>query len=460
MTKRVRTTRRLEAWLKDTSVALFVQNVQRRLVFFNAGCEQLTGWTAADVLGQVCDYVTETDTHRTAALLASLAPPADVWDGQTMTAPAFLARRHNDPVACMIHFYPLTDSDQKVQASLGIIRQSTQPEPVPAAKSQWLHAELSKLRHMLRQQFADGSLIGRSPAIRRVFGQLELAQNSALPILFIGETGTGRQQMARQIHHASPQGENAFVPLDCGRLPAEHLASMLRRLTRIEQNETFHPGTVYLDRIETLPRDLQNLLLELIDSKAPSKPRIIASSHISLETFVESDELISELYFALTPLSIFVPPLRNRLEDIEPLAQFFLEELNRGDSRQVNGFHDDVWQQFRRYDWPGNVSELRKVVTEARQKCDGTTIEVGHLSFGFRTGVDRQSMGPASRKRSQPLDPLLLEVEREQIELALAEARHNKAKAAELLAITRPRLYRRMEILGITDEEDAIDDEG
>jgi transcriptional regulator with PAS, ATPase and Fis domain len=454
MTKRVRTTRRLEVWLKDTSVPLFVLNVQRRLVFFNVGCEKLTGWTAADVLGQVSHYVTESDPHQPDAVMASLAPPAEIWSGHSATTPVLLAHRERDPISCVIHFYPLTDADNKVQAALGIIRESQPANEQPSiSKSQRLHVELAALRHSLRQQFAEGSLIGRSPAIRRVLGQLKLAQQSTLPILLTGEAGTGRQHLARQIHYSSDRGQSIFVPLDCRRLPAEHLAQTLQRLMGIKGDEVLQPGTVYLDQIEALPRELQKMIVELIESKHPHKPRIMAASQRPLEPFVESDELTSDLFFALTPLTIVVPPLRNRPEDLEPLAQFFLEELNRGDSRQVNGFHDNVWHQFRRYHWPGNVNELRRVVTEARQQCPGTIIETDHLPFGFRTGVDGQSIGPATPKRTVPLDPLLLQVEREQIELALAEARHNKAKAAELLGITRPRLYRRMEILGIVDEE-------
>ncbi len=453
MTKHVRTTRRLEVWLKDTSVALFVLNAHRRLVFFNAGCEQLTGWTPADVLGQVCDYVTEAEVHQPAALLASLAAPAAVWHGQTTTAPVFLARREHDPVSCVIHFYPLTDADQKVQAALGIIQQAVSPAPESIPHSLRLHAELAALRSSLRQEFDEGSLIGRSPSMRRVLGQLKLAQQSSMPLLFVGEEGTGRRQMARLIHCSGPQNRSAFVPLDCRRLPANHLETTLQRLATAQQSDILQPGTVYLEHVEQLPREIQSLVLELIESKDPSKPRVIAASHRSLESLIESDEMLNDLYFALTSLTITVPPLRNRPEDLEPLAQFFLEELNRGDSRQISGFHEDVWRQFRRYNWPGNLRELRAVVTEARQTCSGTLIEPDHLSFGFRAGVDGQSIGPNARKRTMPLDPLLIQVEREQIELALAEARQNKAKAAELLGITRPRLYRRMEALGIVDDD-------
>jgi DNA-binding NtrC family response regulator len=456
MSKRVRTTRRLEVWLKDASVALFVLNVQRRLVFFNVGCEKLTGWTAADVLGQVCHYVTESDSHSPAALLASLAAPADAWNGQSTTTPVRLARREREPLSCLIQFDPLTDPENKVQAVLGIIRESASVTAAPPlSKSQQVHLELSELQQSLRQRFTEHTVFGRSPAMRRVLEQLELAQRSALPVLFIGEPGTGRQHFARQVHYASERGRTAFVPLDCRRLPADHLTETLRRLSGPQTDETIQAGTAYFDRIEALPRELQTSLVELIESKGSARLRVMAASKRPLEEFVESDDIIRELYYALTPLTIFVPPLRNRPEDLEPLAQFFLEELNRENPLQVQGFHDEVWQQFQRYDWPGNVQELRQVIAEARQQCTGALIEVSHLPFRFRTGVDRQTIGPPMRKRTVQLDPLLLQVEREQIELALVEARHNKAKAADLLGITRPRLYRRMEVLGIVDNDES-----
>ena len=164
-----------------------------------------------------------------------------------------------------------------------------------------------------------------------------------------------------------------------------------------------------------------------------------------------------ELFYALTSIVISVPLLRDRPEDLPLLAQFFLEESNRGAEHQVTGFHDDVLQKFLRYNWPGNVGELRAVVIESRSLCRGPTIELEHLPFRFRTGVSAQSIGPVIRRRAEALDPLLLRVEKEQIEMALAESHHNKARAAELLGITRPRLYRRMEILEIVDLDKSND---
>lgn len=456
MSKRVRTTRRLEVWLKDTSVALFVLNLQRRLVFFNVGCEGLTGWTPAEVMGQVCDYVTESDTTQPAALLASLAAPADVWQGNSLTVPILLGRRKSEPLACLIHFYPLTGAELKVQAVLGIIQQS----PAPQVKqqltvSQRLHLELASLRNAIRRQFNEESLIGRSPDMGRVMAQLKLAQQSSVPVLLSGESGAGREFIARLIHQGSQFGQRTFVPLDCRNLPADHLESTLNRMAGARFDDSLQPGTVYFNDVDGLPRDLQRQVAQMIASQSQTRVRFMAATTRSLEKLVAQDQFLNDLLLSLTPLSIALPPLRNRPDDLEPLAQFFLEEFNRGDSRQVSGFHDDVWRQFRRYDWPGNVRELREVVKQARNQSSGSTIEVSDLPFGFRVGVDRQSIGPTRRRQPEPLDELLLKVEREQIELALAEAKQNKAKAAELLGITRPRLYRRMEILGIEDSESA-----
>ena len=454
MAKRVRTTRRLEVWLKDTSVALFVLNANRRLVFFNAGCQQLTGWTPPDVLGQVCEFVTETDPNSSAALLASLTPPSNVWTGETVTVPASISHRERDPVTSHIHFFPLTDVEHKVQAALGVIQPASATlQSAEVSVSQRLHVELAVLRASVLQQIGEGFLIGRSPGMRRVSGQVRLAQESSVPVLFLGEVGTGREQLGRLIHDAGDRSRSSFVPLDCRRLTAQHLESTFRRILESSQANDIQPGTIFLNHVDALPRDLQRLVLSVIELKRPASPRVMAAVLNPLDRLIESEEFLAELHYALTTIVISIPSLRSRTEDVEPLAQFFLEELNRGQSHQITGFHDDVWQQFHRYNWPGNIGELRAVVTEARSACTGPEIELIHLPFRFRTGVSGQSIGPSTRQRSEALDPLLLRVEREQIELALVEARYNKAKAAELLGITRPRLYRRMEVLGIVDND-------
>lgn len=452
MPKRTRTTRRLEVWLKDTDLALFVLNAQRRLVFFNRGCERLTGWAAADVLGQQCLYVSEAEPQTAVALLAALAPPPTAWQGTLQQVPIHLPRHEHPPIARLIHYFPLVDDSQAIQAMLGVIAdmpRSVGVAVVPA--SQQLHAELAALRQAVRRRYGEGTLIGRSRAVCRAFDQVRLAQTSQSPVLFLGESGTGKQHLARALHSQGLRGRMSFVPLDC-RTGSEELGQTLARI-RESSEDALGPGTLYLERVDALPADVQQQLVHWLTRDDTDKlPRVMASASRPLLPLVESDRFSRDLYYLLTSLVIELPPLRERVDDLEPLAQYFLEELNRSGGHQVGGFADEVLRQFRRYNWPGNVAELRQVITESHAACDESLVRVEHLPFRFRTGVTAQTMAPRQRVL-MPLDRLLEQVEREQIERALQECRDNKARAAELLEITRPRLYRRMEVLGIVDPE-------
>jgi transcriptional regulator with PAS, ATPase and Fis domain len=454
MPKRTRTTRRLEVWLKDTDQALFVLNAQRRLVFFNHGCERLTGWPAPDLLGQKCDYVSEADPNAAAALLAALAPPPEAWTGQPAESPIHLPRRADAPLARIVHYFPLADQDQDVKAMLGIIVPVSETHgavPVPASRR--LHAELAVLRQAVRSRYGDGNLVGRSMPMRRAFEQIRLAQSSTSPVLFVGEAGTGKQHLARVLHYQSPQGKKAFVPLDC-RSSSPDLQQILGRIREDEQADALRTGAVYFRHIDAAPADFQRDLLEWLKPGPGANPvRVLAASSRPLKPLVDAELFSRDLYFALTALVVEIPPLRERMEDLEPLAQHFIEELNRDAPMQLGGLSDDVWRQFRRYNWPGNVAELRHVIVEARAVCQDPMLKPEHLPFRFRAGVTAQTMEPAQRLPVVPLDRLLEQVEREHIEQALAESRDNKARAAELLGITRPRLYRRMEVLGIVDPD-------
>lgn len=454
MPKRTRTTRRLEVWLKDTDQALFVLNAQRRLVFFNRGSERLTGWTAPDLLGQKCDYASEADVDTPAALLAALAAPPEAWQGLQQHVPVNVPCRAAAPIPQVIHYFPLADEGRDVKAILGIIAAVPEiPSSLAVPASQRLHAEIATLRQSIRQRYGDGSLIGRSAPMKRAFEQIKLAQASLSPVHFVGESGVGKMHMARVLHYQGSLGKKAFIPLDC-RSSASELMQTLTRMREDHQADSLQAGAVYLEQIDRAPAEFQHLLLEWIDqTEASPSVRLLSSSTRSLLPLVDSENFSRKLYFKLTPLTIAIPPLRDRMEDLEPLAQYFLEESNRESPTQLAGFTDDVMRQFRRFNWPGNLRELQQVVLESREACTGPLVKPEHLPFRFRTGVTAQTLEPAQKLKFVPLDSLLEQVEKEQIERALAECRDNKAKAAELLGITRPRLYRRMEQLGIVDAD-------
>jgi DNA-binding NtrC family response regulator len=299
----------------------------------------------------------------------------------------------------------------------------------------------------------------------RVAEQIRAARQSTAAVCVLGEKGTGKEHLARALHGLGPTSNRAFVPVDCARLPAFELKQTLRRLFPEEDLELaeespvpgLQPGSVYLQNVESLPRDLQEMVVTAHRASPPWKAgerRLLTGSSADLRRAMADEILRRDFYFLVTPIQIELPPLRLRKEDLAPLAQSILEDLNRGDERQVGGFAEDVWEHFREYHWPGNVDELVAVTTESRAKSADGLVRSRDLPFRFRAGQDAQSIGPPVSTSVAPLEPLLVQVETDEIRRALDQARNNKTKAAELLGITRPRLYRRMQTLGIEDREE------
>lgn len=464
MKKRALSTRKLETVLNRVATPIFLLDARRRILFFNSGCETLTGWTAGEVAGHVCDYATSTDPDAVDSLTCSLAPPPEVLAGREVSAPTNMLHRDGTAFTQMLHFFPLADDNGKVLEILGVAVPIREPKlPPETSPARRLHAELAALRLTMRQRFSRESFVCRCSSMLRVLEQIKLAGRSRAGVFILGATGTGREHVARLSHLESDVGNRSFVALDCRRLPSSELKLTLQRLfdaaaENIDAGSVMSlpPGTLYLANVDALPRDLQQMLIDAcraVESDSECRLRLVASSTEDIGQKVDSEILLEEFYFLLTAIRIELPPLRNRGDDLGLLAQAFLEDLNRGEERQVGGFSDDVFRQFQEYNWPGNLDELAQVVSEARDACTGDLIQVRDLPFRFRTGLDAQSVGPAVEPLPKPLTEMLEQVEADHIRAVLEQTRYNKTKAAELLGIPRPRLYRRMQTLGIDDRE-------
>ena len=182
----------------------------------------------------------------------------------------------------------------------------------------------------------------------------------------------------------------------------------------------------------------------------------MVSSTRPLEEAVAREDLLPDLHFHASTVSITVPPLRDRGEDFRPLVQHFLERHNQTASRQVGGLAADSWTVLGQYDWPGNLDELNLVILEAALAAadrDSSLINPDDLPFAFRTGIDAQRAGGPLEQPIEPLEDVLERVEREQLGRAMQRARGNKAEAARLLGLTRPRLYRRLTQLDMLEDD-------
>lgn len=254
-------------------------------------------------------------------------------------------------------------------------------------------------------------ITGRSPAMRQVFAQLERIAPSELTCLIMGETGTGKERIARAIHYTSSRGDHPLVVLDCGSLPRQLIESTLfghekgsftgalsQHRGCFEQAES---GTIFLDEIGELDTSLQPKLLRVLEERQLMRiggsrtidvdVRVLAATHRDLRAEVNAGRFREDLYYRLSVVRLEVPALRHRVEDIPLLAEQFLHEAAHARGMRLV-FDDSALQALIAHPWPGNVRELRNVVQRAAALCDGPMISRADLAFG-----DAQRMQPRAR---------------------------------------------------------------
>jgi DNA-binding NtrC family response regulator len=436
---------------------VFVLDARRMVLVFNRGCEELTGWAASEVVGKLCDYVTDTDRGQVESITGCLCPPPEVLAGRPASVETVILQRNGTTAQRRLHFLPLlADEDAKLRI-LGVMtaRQPDTHESAAGEVSQ-LHRLLAEAQVRSRERFDVDALVAVGPPMQRVLAQVRVGRQNNAAVHLSGERGVGKEHIARLIHFGSDRRLRSFVPLDCESLTAFDVKRTVRRLLEAIQTDErselpLQPGAVYLKQVGELPRDVQELLVEACRPGQPADLRLFSADTRPLDELVEAETVLPEFACLLTLITIPVPPLRRRTDELPLIAQQLLEAQNRDQERQVTGLAADVLEAFRNYNWPGNIDELRSVIEEARAAAASSSIQARDLPYWFRAGVDAQTLGPSPAPQPRPLGPYLAEVEAEQIRWALGEAKHNKSQAAELLGLTRARLYRRMEALGIEE---------
>jgi DNA-binding NtrC family response regulator len=312
-----------------------------------------------------------------------------------------------------------------------------------------------------------GELIGESPSMRSLYNMISRVAGSYVNVLLFGESGVGKEVVARAIHKASKL-PGPFVPANCGAFSAELIGSELfghekgaftgaiaRKTGLFEQAEN---GTLFLDEITEMPLSLQPNLLRALESRMltrvgataqiPINCRVISATNRSEQQIVEDECLREDLYYRLAVFPIYIPPLRERMEDLPLLAQSFLDNLNRENNTSYSIASDDL-ERLAAYDWPGNVRELRHSIHRAYIM---TSPEAEHLT------VPDTFSSPFSRKNVPAPQPMSLvgrtieEVERELITETLKQFDNNKTRAAEVLGVSVKTLYNR---LGSYEAENA-----
>ncbi|QDV21332.1 Transcriptional regulatory protein ZraR [Gimesia panareensis] len=450
---------RLDSRLNSLRTPLFLLDASRTVVFFNQGCEQVLEWPAEEILGQTCDYAVDTDPEECESVCNLLCPPPEVFQNTRSEVPRFLLTRSGKTIPCVVRYTPLVDEQNRTRLVLGIIDRIEEPHKLPSASaSQQLHVELAALRLSLRNRFRFSTVIARNAVMQRVLRQLELAAHSREPVHFQGEPGTGKEHLARALHFESEQRRKIFVPLNCQKLPPRELKQTVKKIFEKDLDESMplEPGVLYLAQIDHLSRDVQEIILENIQPQRQTETvRLMTACSCSLNELFEQEKLLPDFYYLITTLQIHIPSLRERKEDLELLAQHYLENENRYQQKQVSGFAPGVLSQFHDYYWPANLDELSQIIQAAFQATTETVITRDSLPLRLMSGMDARSLGPALPPLIKPLEQTLQQVETEQILQALEQAKQNRTEAARLLGLTRAKLYRRIEALGIPLDEDS-----
>ena len=282
-------------------------------------------------------------------------------------------------------------------------------------------------------------------------------------VLIAGETGTGKNAVAHELHARSPRATAPFVTVDCAALSATLIDSELfghergafthALAARAGRFEVADGGTVFLDAVTELPLEAQGKLLRIVEDKRVERlggsaaitvtARIVASADAAVEDLVISGAFRSDLYHRLRVLPILVPPLRERPEDVLPLARYFLQRAAKRARREPPALPRDVAAALRDYAWPGNVRELRHAVERAEQAADGAPLALDHLPPEI---LDAPALGAATALARRPT---LDEVEARYIAATLKHTRGNQTDAAKILGISRKALWEKRKRYGI-----------
>jgi formate hydrogenlyase transcriptional activator len=317
----------------------------------------------------------------------------------------------------------------------------------------------------IHAEFRFADIVGESKALCRVLSDIETVAPTDSTVLIYGETGTGKELVARAVHDLSSRKANAFVRLNCAAIPTGLLESDLfghekgaftgAIAQRVGRFELAHRGTIFLDEIGEIPLELQPKLLRVLQEREferlgstrtlRSDARLIAATNCDLKTMTDHQKFRSDLYYRLNVFPIRVPPLRERAEDIPLLVRHFVQQFSERNHRAIDTIPSKTMEALIRYQWPGNIRELQNVIERAVIITKGATLTVALDELTQDAGSKASQSGPSLRET-------LAEMERTQILRALERSNWVIAGpngAAAQLAMKRSTLCSRMQKLGI-----------
>lgn len=442
------------ALLETIPCSVFIVGADGRIVYWNRSAEELTGYTAAEMIGETCERLRISES--------------DAPDGEVVAAVCHHAATDKSTTECEIRtkdggVVPVVRRAMAVrddsQRHLGAIVALVDVSVIKRARS-----EIRRLEHEIGRAGRFGEMVGASAKMQALYEAVEMVAETDASVVIEGETGTGKELVARTLHARSRRREGVFLAVNCGALPETLLDAELfghvkgaftgAAADRAGRFEEASGGTLFLDEVAELAPASQVKLLRAVQEGeitrlGESRPRrvdvrIVAATNRDLADLAARGEFREDLFYRLRVVPLRVPPLRERREDIPDLVAHFVARLNDKYGRQVRGFSPEAMDRLTRFDWPGNVRQLEHAVEHAFAVTPASEAALPLKSLPPEVADIRgPASAPAARRPAAPAD------ERAAVEDALARAGGNKAQAARLLGITRAGLYKKLKRLGI-----------
>ena len=432
-----------DAILESISDGVFTVDLNWRVTSFNRAAEEITGIQRREALGRLCSEVFKSSMCESECALQQTLNS----EKPDINKSGYIINADGERIPVSVSTAVLRDSDGQIIGGAETFRDLS---------------EIVALRKELAGHFQIGDLVSHSQAMRPVLDLVPSLAASLTTVLIQGETGTGKELLAKAIHSMSPRSQKPFVAVNCGALPDTLLESELfgykkGAFTGANQDKPgrfalAQGGTLFLDEIGEITPALQVRLLRVLQEQTyeplgstrteKSTARVIVATNCDLAAMVKNGEFRLDLYYRINVISLELPPLRKRKEDIPLLVEHFIEHFNLIQHKHVSGFTAGAYSLLMAHDWPGNVRELENVVERAFVLCRSDLIGQEHLPVEL-TGSSPVHVDSGS------MEAVIRSAEEQSIIAALKRNSFNRVAAARELGIHKTTLYRKMKVLSL-----------
>jgi two-component system response regulator HydG len=446
---------------------LLVVDRRGTILSMNKAAERLTGYRRSELLGKSCRILScngckvfaGSTTRHWCSLFAQ---------GKIRARRCLITNKNGEPIHVIKHASLLRNESGEV---IGAVETLTDISTVVRQEN-----EIASLRRTLHDQEDFHGIIGKSQSMEMLFRLIENAAQSEAPVAIYGESGVGKELVAKALHASGPRREKPFVKVSCAALNENLLESELfghvkgaftgAHRTRVGRFEAANGGDLFLDEVGDIPLGTQVKLLRVLEEKeiervGDHKPirvdvRIITATNKDLEALIVKGAFREDLFYRISAIPVRVPPLRERKEDIPVLAQAFCERISLKGPKSITTISPEAMEILQTYSWPGNVRELQNTVEHAFVLCQGEAIRPEHLPpkllFPSVTVGDGEAVLPIGLPTVQPVLGTTGKTKSEKKRLveALLSTRGHQARAAKLLGISRVTLWKWMKKYGVS----------